>query len=232
MFPGPVLGFGTINFNYSGVQNGTQEFTTIGGGDLNNNIETRGQLGDNINWTRGVHAFKFGVDLRNARLNTLRGSPVFSQSYYGATFTSSTDSPGSGLPFADFLLGDETSILAAPMLAWGRQRDSYVGGFAQDDWKVTPKMTLNIGVRYELYTQPIDSRGLGSLFNINTGQYVIPCTGGYTCAMVQGDHNNLGPRFGLAYQISQKFVLRTGYGIFLRAARSESADHAVFGKPS
>ena len=41
--PGPVLGFGAISFNYSGVQSGTQEFTTIGGGDLNNNIETRGQ---------------------------------------------------------------------------------------------------------------------------------------------------------------------------------------------
>ena len=154
LFPGPTLGFGTINFNYSGVQSGTQEFTTIGGGDLNNNIETRGQLGDNLSWTRGNHALKFGMDLRNARLNTLRGSPFFAQDYYGATFTSSTDSPGSGLPFADFILGDETSILAAPMLAWGRQRDSYAGLFGQDNWRVNKALTLNLGVRYELYTRP------------------------------------------------------------------------------
>jgi len=214
LFPGPVLGFGTINFNYSGVQNGTQEFTSIGGGDQNANIETRGQLGDNISWTRGKHAYKFGVDLRNARLNTLRGSPFFGQSYYGATFTSSTDSPGSGLPFADFLLGDETSILAAPMTAWGRQRDSYVGLFGQDDWKVNGALTLNLGLRYELYTRPIDSRGLGSLFDIRTGKYVIPCSSGYSCAMVQGDHNNFGPRIGAVYQVSPKFVARGGYGIF------------------
>ncbi|QHN03244.1 TonB-dependent receptor [Granulicella sp. WH15] len=214
LFPGPVQGFGTINFNYSGVQNGTQEFTTIGGGDLNNNIETRGQLGDNISWTRGKHAMKFGVDLRNARLNTLRGSPFFAQNFYGATFTSSSDSPGSGLPFADFLLGDPTSLLAAPMLAWGRQRDSYVGLFGQDDWKLSKNLTVNVGLRYELYTEPIDSRNLGSLFDIRTGKYVIPCTNGYSCAMVQGDHNNFGPRIGASYQITPKFVVRGGYGIF------------------
>jgi hypothetical protein len=214
LFPGPVPGFGTINFNYSGVQNGTQEFTTVGGGDLNNNIETRGQIGDNISWTRGKHALKFGVDLRNARLNTLRGSPFFAQNFYGATFTSSSDSSGSGLPFADFLLGDPTSLLGAPMLAWGRQRDSYFGAFGQDDWKLKKNLTVNFGLRYELYTQPIDSRNLGSLFDIRTGKYVIPCTAGYSCAMVDGDHNNFGPRIGASYQLSSKFVARGGYGIF------------------
>jgi hypothetical protein len=214
LFPGPVLGFGTINFNFSGVQSGTQEFTTIGGGDLNNNIETRGQLGDNVTWTRGRHAFKFGVDLRNARLNTLRGSPVFAQEYYGAIFSSSSDSAGSGLPFADFLMGYPSSILGAPMLEWGRQRDSYFGGFVQDDWKIRPKLVLNVGVRYELYTQPIDYRNAGSLFDIRTGQYALPCTGGYSCAIVDGDHNNWGPRVGASYQITSKFVARGGYGIF------------------
>jgi hypothetical protein len=214
LFPGPVLGFGGINFNYSGVLNGAQEFTSIGGGDINNNIENRGQLGDSVSWTRGKHSFKFGVDLRSARLNTLRGSPFFSQSYYGATFTSSTDSPNSGLPFADFLLGDETSISGAPMLQWGRQRDKYAGAFAQDNWKISTKLTFNVGVRYELYTQPIDQRNLGSLFDIRTGQYVIPCQKGYSCAMVQGDHNNFGPRIGASYQVTSKFVVRGGYGIF------------------
>jgi len=214
LFPGPVPGFGTINFNYSGVQAGTQEFTTVGGGDLNNNIETRGQIGDSISWARGKHAVKFGIDLRNARLNTLRGSPVFAAEYYGAVFSSSSDSAGSGLPFADFLLGYPSSILGAPMLQWGRQRDSYFGGFVQDDWKITPKLMLNVGIRYELYTQPIDARNLGSLFDIRTGKYAISCQGGYSCAMVDGDHNNWGPRVGLSYQITPKFVARGGYGIF------------------
>jgi hypothetical protein len=214
LFPGPVQGFGTINFNFSGVQSGSQEFTTVGGGDLNNNIETRGQLGDNVSWTHGRHAFKFGADLRNARLNTLRGSPFFAQEYFGAVFTSSSDSSGSGLPFADFLLGAPTSILGAPMLQWGRQHDAYVGAFAQDDWKLTERITLNLGVRYELYTEPIDARNLGSLFDISTGKYALPCQGGYSCAIVDGDHNNFGPRLGASFQITPKIVARGGYGIF------------------
>jgi hypothetical protein len=214
LFPGPIQGLGQMFFNYSGVQAGSQEFNTWGGGDLNLDIENRGQLGDNISWNHGKHAFKFGVDLRNARLNTLRGSPFFGAEYFGAVFTSSSDAPGSGLPYADFLLGDPTSILGAPMLQWGRQRDSYVGLFVQDDWKLNNKLTLNYGLRYELYTQPIDGRNLGSLFDLTTGQYALPGQGGYSRAMVQGDHNNLGPRFGAAYQVTQKFVARGGYGIF------------------
>jgi hypothetical protein len=214
LFPGPIKGFGSISFNFSGVQAGTQEFTGIGGGDVSNSIETRGQLGDNISWTRGKHAFKFGVDLRNARLNTLRGSPFFAQDIYGAIFSSSSDAAGSGLPFADFLMGFPSSVLGAPMLEWGRQRDSYFGGFAQDDWKVNDKLALNIGLRYELYTQPIDQRNAGSLFDIRTGKYAIPCTGGYSCAMVDGDHNNWGPRVGVSYQFTPRFVAHGGYGIF------------------
>lgn len=214
LFPGPVKGFSQILFNYSGVQAGSQEFTSWGGGDTNQNIETRGQIGDNISWNRGKHSMKFGVDLRNSRLNTLRGSPFFGQDYFGAIFSSSSNAPGSGLPFADFLLGYPSSILGAPMLQWGRQRDSYLGGFAQDDWKINDKLTLNYGVRYELYTEPIDARNLGSLFDITTAQFVIPGSSGYSRAMVQGDHNNWGPRLGAAYQVTPKLVARGGYGIF------------------
>jgi hypothetical protein len=214
MFPGPVKGFSQILFNYSGVQSGSQEFTSWGGGDTNQNVETRGQLADSVSWNHRKHGIKFGIDIRNARLMTLRGSPFFGQDYFGAVFTSSSDSPGSGLPFADFMLGYPASILGAPMLQRGHQRDSYFAGFLQDDWKINDKLTLNYGVRYELYTQPIDKNNLGSLFNIATGQFVIPGTQGFSRAMVQGDHNNWGPRFGAAYQVSSKLVVRGGYGVF------------------
>ncbi|MGP8246841.1 MAG: TonB-dependent receptor [Bryobacteraceae bacterium] len=215
LFPGPQEGFPSISFNYSGAaSSGTSEFTSWGGGDPSLNIMTHLQVADNISWTRGNHSFKFGGDVRRERFDTLKGTPFFGTEVFGATYTSSSDSPGSGLPLADYLLGYPTFFQASPMEYWGRQRDTYFGIYAQDDWKVTRKLTLNLGVRYELYTQPVDAGNLGALFNLATGHYVIPGSDGFSRAIVQGDHNNIGPRVGLAYQALPKLVVRSAYGIF------------------
>jgi hypothetical protein len=214
MFPAPQLGFPSLSFIYSGQQSGSAEFSGWGGGDPNLNIENRFQWSDNLSWTRGKHAIRTGVDLRRARFDTLKGTPFFGNEIYGATFTSSSNAPGSGLPFADFLLGYPSFTQGTPMLDWGRQRSIYFGGFVQDDWKITKNLTLNFGLRYELFTQPVDARDLGSLFNIQTGQYALPGKNGYSRAIVDGDHNNFGPRLGLAYQATSKLVIRGGAGIF------------------
>lgn len=214
LFPAPVQGFPNIAFNYSGQLSGTSEFSSWGGGDPNLNIENRFQWSDNISWTRGKHALKFGVDLRRSRFDTVKGTPFFGQQIYGAIFTSSSNAPGSGLPLADFLLGYPSFIQGTPMLDWGRQRSIYFGGFFQDDWKITRNLTLNLGLRYELFTQPVDARDLGSLFNVDIGQYALPGKNGYSRALVDGDHNNFGPRAGLAWQVNRKLVIRGGYGLF------------------
>ena len=214
MFPAPILGFPSIAFNYSGQLSGTAEFSGWGGGDPNLNVENRFQWSDNLSWTRGKHTLKFGADLRRDRFDTVKGTPFFGQEIYGATFTSSSNAAGSGLPFADFLLGYPTFIQGTPMLDWGRQRSIYAGGFVQDDWKISKSLTLNLGVRYELFTQPVDARDLGSLFNVQNGQYALPGKNGYSRAIVDGDHNNFGPRAGFAWQANSKLVLRGGYGLF------------------
>jgi hypothetical protein len=214
MFPAPQLGFPSMSFIYSGQQSGSAEFSGWGGGDPNLNIENRFQWSDNLSWTHGKHTVKTGVDLRRARFDTLKGTPFFGNEIYGATFTSSTNAPGSGLPFADFLLGYPSFTQGTPMIDWGRQRSIYFGGFVQDDWKLTKNLTVNLGLRYELFTQPVDARNLGSLFNIQNGQYALPGKNGYSRAIVDGDHNNFGPRLGVAYQASQKLVIRGGVGIF------------------
>jgi hypothetical protein len=214
LFPAPVLGFPAIAFDYSGGLSGSTEFTGFGGGDKNLNILSTKQLSDNLSWTRGRHGLKFGTDIRKSRFDVLKGDPFFGQTIFGAIFSSSSDAPGSGLPLADFLMGFPSEINGSPMLAEGRQLTTYWGVYGQDDWKVTNRLTLNLGIRYELYTQPIDSNNLGSLFNLVTHEFAVPGQGGYSRAIVQGDHDNVAPRIGFAFQATPKAVVRGGYGIF------------------
>jgi hypothetical protein len=212
MLPASPLQFPAVSFSYSGAAaNTTVEFTGIGPASLNlNTLQTR-QLADNMSWTHGRHSVKWGADIRESLFDVLKGGPG---SVYGAIFSSSSDAPGSGLPLADFLMGFPANTNGIPMIAKGRQRTAYFGGYIQDDWKASNKLTLNMGLRYELYTQPIDQNNLGSLFDITTGQFAIPGQSPYSRAMVNGDHNDWGPRVGFSYQAFPKWVVRGGYGVF------------------
>lgn len=215
LFPSNPLGFPAITFYYSGAAaNSTQEFTGFGGGDLNLNVLQTRQLADNMSWTHARHSVKWGVDIRESVWDVYKGDPYFGSSIFGAIFSSSSDTPNSGLPLADFLMGFPSTENGSPMIYKGRQRTAYFGGYMQDDYKASSKLMLNVGIRYELYTQPIDQNNLGSLFDITTGAFAIPGTTPYTRAMVKGDHNDWGPRFGAAYQALPKLVVRGGYGIF------------------
>ena len=214
LFPFPDLGFPSISFNFSGAASGSQQFSSWGGGASNYNIENTFQWSDNLNVTRGDHTLKFGGDLRRYRYNVLKGSPFYGNIIFGSILTSSSDRSGSGAPLADFLLGLPAFYEGTQMLDWGRHRSLYSGFYFQDDWKVSRRLTLNLGVRYELYTQPVDARDRGSLFNVKTGRFQLPGVDGFSRAIVDGDHNNLGPRFGFAYQWKPKLVIRGGYGMF------------------
>ena len=211
LFPFPLQSFPSIAFNFSGAINTQSQFTGLGGGDPNVNIENTYQLSDNLSIMKGKHAFKVGVDARRYLYDVIRGG---GQYIFGSIYSSSSDAPGSGAPLADFLFGYPSGSQGTQLLDWSRQRDTYVGSYFQDDWKVSQALTLNFGIRYELYTQPIDARNRGGLFNIRTGQMALPGKDGFTRAIVNGDHNNFAPRFGLAYTITPKLTMRTGGGLF------------------
>ncbi len=214
LFPFPVKGFPGIAFNFSGEATGSVQFDGWGGGASDLNYETRIQVADTISITRGKHNMKTGVDIRRPRFDNLRGNPFFGQFIFGSILTSSTDATGSGAPFADYLLGFPSLVQGTQMLDWGRQREIYFGTFFQDDFKVTRALTLNLGFRYDLFTQPVDARDRGGLFDIDQGRFVVPGESGVSRAIVDGDHNNIGPRVGFAYQLKRRWVLRGGYGIF------------------
>lgn len=214
LFPFPVRGFPSIAFNFSGNISGSQQFTSWGGGTSNLNIENTFQWSDNLNVTQGNHTLKIGGDIRRYRYDVLKGSPFFGEIIFGSIFSSSSDSPGSGAPFADFLMGFPSTLQGTQMLDWGRHRWIYAAPYFQDDWKVTARLTLNLGIRYDLFTQPVDARDRGSLFDTRTGRFQLPGRDGFSRAIVNGDHNNIAPRFGFAWQVKPKLVVRGGYGMF------------------
>lgn len=211
MFPFPLLAFPTISFAYSGQISSATQFSDIGGGNPDLAIENTFQWADNLSLTRGNHTFKVGGDVRRYRFDDINGGGTL---LFGSIFSSSSDTPGSGAPLADFLLGYPSGTDGKQLLDWTRQRDLYVGLFFQDDWKMSPHLTLNMGLRYDLYTQPVDARDRGGLFDLRTGRMALPGQDGFSRAIVNPDHNNFAPRLGFAYSATSKFTLRSGAGIF------------------
>lgn len=163
------------------------------------------QFVDTLTRTFGTHSVRAGVEVRR-KLNELvdiqRRTPTYV--FSGAV---------TGNDVADLLLGQARSLSAttAPVVEWAQQAYS---GFIQDDWKVSPALTLNLGLRYE-YGTPY--YGAGENKNVNfdfkTGQLVFPTSSDKY--LINPDRNNFGPRLGFAWQATpERVVVRGGFGVF------------------
>jgi hypothetical protein len=204
---------------YAGVpQASVQGFATIG--EPTNfpqkRLDHTYQLADNITFVRGRHSFKFGMDLLRFQVNgTVVGNGRGSYTFNAQTATTLS----SGYSFADLLLGLPTSTSRSPFTPRYYDRTGTYSGFVQDDWKVTPRLTFNIGLRYE-YNIPIyDHRNQLSNFNPRTGQIDVAGTNGAPRAIWDSNTKDIEPRFGFSWQpfATSKTVIRSGYGIFYNA---------------
>jgi hypothetical protein len=235
---GPIYGFPSLYWNSSGSsQGGTTEFSNFSGAKTNYGFENTFQWADHLSIIRGAHTFKMGADVRRFRYDRLLSVPASGSYYFGPTYTANPSlSQSGGLPYADFLLGLPTSVTNQNSIDWSRQRDLYVGPYIQDDWKVSRRLTLNLGFRYDLYTQPVDAKSTGGMFDPYSsnsagrpGIIQVPNQNGNTQAIVWGHHRNFAPRLGFAYQATSKFVIRGGYGIFYsnREQNDQTTDMAM-----
>lgn len=190
-------------------------------------FETEQQFQWVNNWTKAYsnHSIKWGVDIRHAE--NLR-IPSDSQRAGAITFangrTQGPDLIGGGLGLATFLLGDVSFFarnVSTVRDAGERQNRWYFYG--QDTWRATPKLTLNLGLRWEMYfPQSVTGRARGGWLDLKTGEIR---TAGYGNINEQGDvipaYHNFAPRLGLIYSLNPKTVVRMGYG--------RSYDLGVFG---
>ena len=130
---------------------------------------------------------------------------------------------------ASFLLGYPTLIGHDYTLNWPGQRGSEIGLYFADDWRITKKLTLNLGLRWDYYTPYSEVENRWANFNLSTGKIDIAGQNGVgQNADVQPYYKNFGPRFGFAYQALPHTVLRGGFGLFYNPTGSESGALRLF----
>jgi carboxypeptidase family protein len=184
------------------------------------------QLADSVTWVRGRHTFKVGTDQRFIRLNFANRPNPSGSFTFPDTLTSNPQRPaGTGFGFATFLLGEVSggSQSVTPAFAFHAWSN---GSYVQDDWKVNRRLTLNLGLRYDVASGPVERWDKSSNFdpfvvNAETGLAGALLYAGETKDrhFVKPPKTNFGPRLGFAYTLTGdgKTALRGYYGLLYGA---------------
>jgi hypothetical protein len=216
----PISAMPAINFNTFTLGSTSQGYADV----INEDIEIK----DDLSWTRGNHNVSVGLDW--LRLQYLNNNMYPGSIGFSSTFTSQ--------PLADALFGLVNSMTAqSETIQGGVQHDLFA--YVQDNWRVTPKMTLNLGLRYEMPFQWFQPKGYSETFRPGFQSTVFPgAPGGLAFvgdhgvlrSLVPTDFNGLEPRLGFAYDIygTGKLIFRGGFGLF---SDSINADVVGEGEP-
>jgi hypothetical protein len=182
-------------------------------------LETEDQYQIVNNWTKiiGRHSLKFGVDLRYARnLRVPSDSNRAGELTFSKNDTASpTAAVSGGLGIATFLLGDVTNMVRYVSTSTdAKESQKRVFDYIEDSWRVTPKLTFNYGLRWEIYfPETVNGKGNGGFADLTTGDIRVAGYGSFNTAEGVGVNlKELAPRIGIAYQLNQKTVIRSGYG--------------------
>jgi hypothetical protein len=219
---GSEAGFPAVDFT-------STSYLSLGDQNRNNQtIQTNNlwQFGDSFSWIRGNHSMKFGIDYRWAETNGIDPWQAMGWFQFNPLSTGQPGVSNSGNAVASFLLGNVYTGQYREYAYFPRNRYQYYAFYAQDDWKVTRKLTLNYGLRWDIFVPRYEVRGNLSTFDLNLPN---PAAGNRPGALTflgegQGRNGNtrladiygkaFGPRLGMAYQLMPKTVLRGGYGIY------------------
>lgn len=212
------------------------EFGAGGGGT--NTGDKVWQFISNYSTQAGNHSIKFGVNYSRRHFYTNTSNPMNGNLWFNGELTSLYSDPTSGFSTATMLLGTPRQFRRSTGETITNGRINAWQFFLQDDWRVTSKLTVNLGMRYEYNNPPYDTSdqlgnlwvtpnpvtgNLGRLMWATVNPEVDPETGernqparrlGTTRALMFPDRNNIGPRAGIAYQVDSKTVVRTGIGAF------------------
>ena len=209
---------GIVNTNL-GV--GAEGGPLIGGGG--NEIEYTGDYGlfavpqntyevtDTVTLTRGSHSINFGGTFLRRQVSFFR--PICGK---GCFFIATNGSDYTGYEISDLLAGGVDNYGIGAQTGYFGNISQEDGVFAQDDWRVNPRLTLNLGLRWDLLTWPYEEHNRQAAFDINNGTVLEAGQNGVPNSIVHQDYANFAPRVGFAYDLhgDGKSALHGGYGIF------------------
>lgn len=216
-------GTGVHNFpkiSFGGSRNGVAE-TPIGNGWTNFYLGQTYILNDTLSWVHGRHSFKFGAEGWHQLITSDTGHGALSFNFdpqtTGVHGSSYADKVGFG--FASFLLGDVASASEGVGLQQHGRRNS-ASLYAQDDWRVNTRLTLNLGLRWDVTTPFTEADGRWSNYTLNAKNPTLGVMGvlqfadsGSKSFEGNPDYRQFGPHVGFAYQVTNKLVARASYGL-------------------
>ncbi len=228
-FPGVPFGPNNGGLPSITIDDGT---TAIGSSTFLPSIEKQNAfvIAENLTKVYGRHSMKFGTELRHIQFTIFQPAASRGTMDFASDLTDNAAAPTTGgEAFATFLLGltDGATITNEHNVDYHRGDYAF---FAQDDFRATPKLTLNLGLRYELFTMVKASGNEEANFDYANDSLIVPkgqtatltptlstiipilATG--SPGLVSPDLTDFAPRIGFAYQMADKLVLRAGYGIF------------------
>jgi len=212
-----VLGIERASSNVAPQFNLGSGWTTPG---INANTYRR-QINNNYQWAGSVtkiigkHVIKSGAQLRFNQFNVYNPGSDFAGAYtFTGQITSSTRTANAVNTIADFLLGAvKSSVYAIPQPPTGR-RNHNLGLFVQDDWKITSKLTLNLGLRYEYESPMTIANNMYSRLDPVSAKLLVAGKNASNTLNLEGDKLNFAPRVGFAYSVTKNTVVRSAFGMF------------------
>ncbi len=208
-------------------------FDSIGVTPTSGRNDISGQIADTLSWTVGRHQLRFGLEYRRASIDLYynwggRGAFNFGTgpSVLGPWAGDASVTDSNVLTLADFLAG---YAYTSNITLGTQERFIYThtgSGFAEDSWQATPKLNVNVGVRYD-YQQPYYTNDPNlSIFDPSKGGLVVADSGSGTPQYIYNSNKiNVAPRVGLSYQALKGTVIRANYGLYY----DQPAGQAFFG---